>query len=110
MTRPNPSGAPVPSLDDAFVSFRGALESSSPRSWLVTFANPLGLKLLQTEAHYLAHLRRMDAVFCDGIGLVLAARWLSNFPLERVSFDSTSLAPRNGKTSRRTVPSWRTLP
>lgn len=92
--------SPVPSLDDAFGSFRNALEASSSKSWLATFANPLGLKLLQTDANYLAHLRRMDAVFCDGIGLALAARWLGDFPLERVSFDSTSLAPRVFAASR----------
>jgi N-acetylglucosaminyldiphosphoundecaprenol N-acetyl-beta-D-mannosaminyltransferase len=35
----------------------------------------------------------MDLVFCDGIGLAVAARHLRRFPMERVSFDSTSLAP-----------------
>ncbi len=59
----------------------------------MTFVNPLGIKLLRSADGYSKALQRMDAVFCDGIALVLAARRVGRFPLERVSFDSTSLAP-----------------
>jgi len=84
----------VESLDHAFAVVAGALRRSRPTACLMTFVNPLGIKLLRAGSGYHETLQRMDAIFCDGIGLALAARWFGRFPLERVSFDSTSLAPR----------------
>jgi N-acetylglucosaminyldiphosphoundecaprenol N-acetyl-beta-D-mannosaminyltransferase len=85
--------SPVESLDGALAFVAGALRHPSGAACLVTFVNPLGIKLLRSARGYSETLRRMDAVFCDGIALVLAARRVGRFPLERISFDSTSLAP-----------------
>lgn len=61
--------------------------------FLVTFVNPLGVKLVTNDPAYDANIRRMDLVFCDGIALACAARWIGRYPMERVSFDSTGIAP-----------------
>jgi len=61
--------------------------------FLVTFANPLGVKLVTSDPAYDANIRRMDLVFCDGIALAWAARWIGRYPMERISFDSTGIAP-----------------
>ncbi len=81
------------SLDHAFHMTRNVLASAPTRPRMVTFANPLGVRIARRDADYRGHLQRMDLVFCDGIALVLAARRIGGFPLERISFDSTSLAP-----------------
>lgn len=61
--------------------------------FLVTFANPLGVKLATRDPNYAAHIRRMNLVFCDGIALVWAARRMWGYPMARISFDSTGIAP-----------------
>lgn len=61
--------------------------------FLVTFANPLGVKLVAGDPSYAADMRRMDIVFCDGIALVWAARRMWRYPMARISFDSTGIAP-----------------
>jgi N-acetylglucosaminyldiphosphoundecaprenol N-acetyl-beta-D-mannosaminyltransferase len=35
----------------------------------------------------------MDLIFCDGIAMAWAARRLARCPMERISFDSTGIAP-----------------
>jgi N-acetylglucosaminyldiphosphoundecaprenol N-acetyl-beta-D-mannosaminyltransferase len=60
---------------------------------LVTFANPLAVKLVGSDPAYHANIHRMDLVFCDGIALAWAARWIARYPMERISFDSTGIAP-----------------
>jgi N-acetylglucosaminyldiphosphoundecaprenol N-acetyl-beta-D-mannosaminyltransferase len=61
--------------------------------FLVTFASPLAVKLVESDRKYRANLHRMSLVFCDAIALAWAARGIGRYPMERVSFDSTSLAP-----------------
>jgi N-acetylglucosaminyldiphosphoundecaprenol N-acetyl-beta-D-mannosaminyltransferase len=60
---------------------------------LVTFVNPLAVRLVESDSRYRANLRRMSLVFSDGIVLTWAARRIGRCPMERVSFDSTSIAP-----------------
>ncbi len=86
--------SPVNSLDRAFDLVAESAKRPRERACLMTFVNPLAVKLVRSAGGYGDMLRRMDAVFCDGIGLAVAARWFGGFPLERISFDSTSLAPR----------------
>ncbi|HTI85818.1 MAG TPA: WecB/TagA/CpsF family glycosyltransferase [Alphaproteobacteria bacterium] len=65
-----------------------------PRTpFLVSFANPLAVKLIQSDRTYRSNLERMDLVFCDGIALTWAARWIGRYPMARISFDSTSIGP-----------------
>jgi N-acetylglucosaminyldiphosphoundecaprenol N-acetyl-beta-D-mannosaminyltransferase len=61
--------------------------------FLVTFVNPLAVKLVGSDPVYHANIHRMDLVFCDGIALVWAARRIARYPIERISFDSTGIAP-----------------
>ena len=81
------------SLDHAFAMIRTILASDPAGPRMVTFANPLGVRIARRDADYRDHLQRMDLVFCDGIALALAASRIDGFPMERISFDSTSLAP-----------------
>ena len=82
------------SLEHAFALVRELFTSESDRARLVTFANPLGVRIAAGDEGYRTNLQRMDFVFCDGIALAVAARRLRRFPMERISFDSTSLAPK----------------
>jgi N-acetylglucosaminyldiphosphoundecaprenol N-acetyl-beta-D-mannosaminyltransferase len=82
------------SLDEAFALTRELFEVDSTRARLVTFANPLAIRIAASDSGYESDLRQMDLVFCDGIALALAARWIGAYAIKRVSFDSTSLAPR----------------
>jgi N-acetylglucosaminyldiphosphoundecaprenol N-acetyl-beta-D-mannosaminyltransferase len=61
--------------------------------FLVTFVNPLAVKLIGSDPAYCANIHRMNLVFCDGIALAWAARRIARYPIERISFDSTGLAP-----------------
>jgi N-acetylglucosaminyldiphosphoundecaprenol N-acetyl-beta-D-mannosaminyltransferase len=61
--------------------------------FLVTFVNPLAVKLVGSDPAYHANIHRMNLVFCDGIALAWAAGRIARYPIERISFDSTSLAP-----------------
>jgi N-acetylglucosaminyldiphosphoundecaprenol N-acetyl-beta-D-mannosaminyltransferase len=61
--------------------------------FLVTFVNPLAVKLVESDPAYCANLHRMDLVFCDGIALVWVARRITRYFMERISFDSTGIAP-----------------
>lgn len=60
---------------------------------LVTFANPGVAPLARRSASFERSLREFDLVLPDGIGLCVAMRWLHGLPAQRVSFDTTSLAP-----------------
>jgi N-acetylglucosaminyldiphosphoundecaprenol N-acetyl-beta-D-mannosaminyltransferase len=82
------------SLENAFELTRALITSNSPRARLITFANPRAIHVAGGDAQYRADLKRMDLVFSDGIALTLAARRFGRFPMQRISFDSTSLAPR----------------
>ena len=82
------------SLEHAFDLVRELFTAKPARAGLVTFANPLGVRIATGDAGYRNNLGRMDFVFCDGIALAVAARRLGRFPMGRISFDSTSLAPK----------------
>ena len=60
---------------------------------LVTFANPGAVPLARRSASFRRSLREFDVVLPDGIGLCMAMRWLHGLDAQRVSFDTTSLAP-----------------
>ncbi len=83
----------VTSFGETADTICGLLADRRARSTLVTFVNPLSLRLIRKDGTYLANLRRMDVVLSDGIALTWAARWLGLRHLERISFDSGSLAP-----------------
>src|SRR4051812_47617573 len=64
-----------------------------PAPSLGPFANPLPVKLAGGDWEYRVNMQRMSLVFCDGIALTWAARRIGGYPIERISFDSTSIAP-----------------
>ena len=64
---------------------------ASPDPGLVTFINPHAFYLSSENQSYLNSLWHFDMVLPDGIGAVLALRWLHNQKVERQSFDATSL-------------------
>src|ERR1700730_2350320 len=63
------------------------------RAFLVTFASPLSLAVLNKVPSYRRDLARMDMVLSDGIAMTIAARKIGRLAIDRISFDSTSLAP-----------------
>ena len=69
------------------------IEGTTKDVTLVTFANPGAVPLARRSATYRQALREFDYVLPDGIGMCLAVRWLHDVRAERVSFDTTSLAP-----------------
>jgi N-acetylglucosaminyldiphosphoundecaprenol N-acetyl-beta-D-mannosaminyltransferase len=82
------------SLENALEQIDLPFKSNQSQARLVTFVNPRSISVAKSDARYRADLRRMKLVFSDGIALTLAARWFGGFPMQRISFDSTSLAPR----------------
>lgn len=74
--------------------FTRALQEAINKSkcFIVTFVNPNSFFLRRKHYAYSAELREFDAVFADGIGVVLGAGLLG-YKIRRLSFDSTSLAP-----------------
>lgn len=58
-----------------------------------TFINPYSYHVAKSIPSYSQDLRFFDGVMVDGIGVVLAGRLLGLKIEERISFDSTSLAP-----------------
>ncbi len=81
------------SLASATLLLERALTTRRSRAFLTTFANPQSVGLLKADRRYREALNRMDAVFCDGIALAVAAGWCRGARVQRISFDSTSLAP-----------------
>ena len=75
---------------DAVLDF---IEGMAKDVVLVTFANPGTAPLARRSAAFRRSLREFDLVLPDGIGLCMAMRWLHGLAAERVSFDTTSLAP-----------------
>src|SRR5689334_5036950 len=82
----------VTSLEDAAAAVEPFIRSRPDRAFLVTFCNPLAVKLLGRRPEYLQDLKRMDMVLSDGIMMCRAASLMGE-TLPRISFDSTSLAP-----------------
>ncbi len=60
---------------------------------LVTFVNPGAVPLARRSAAFRQSLYAFDYVLPDGFGMCLAIQWLHDLSAERVSFDTTSLAP-----------------
>lgn len=65
---------------------------TTKRRLLVTFVNPHSVAICQKNQSYLENLKDFDRVFCDGIGMVIAAR-KEGVDVDRLSFDATSLSP-----------------
>jgi N-acetylglucosaminyldiphosphoundecaprenol N-acetyl-beta-D-mannosaminyltransferase len=63
------------------------------RAWLCTFVNPASVVRAGSDITLRQILNDFDMVLPDGMGTVLAVRWLHRCPAARISFDSTSLAP-----------------
>ncbi len=75
---------------DAVLDF---VEAMAKDVVLVTFANPSTAPLTRRSASFRRSLREFDIVLPDGIGLCMAVHWLHGLPAQRISFDTTSLAP-----------------
>jgi exopolysaccharide biosynthesis WecB/TagA/CpsF family protein len=67
-------------------------QGSGQEGLIVTFVNPLACSIARKSEQYLQNLKQFDWVLCDGIGMVLAARWTLGINVERQAFDMTSLA------------------
>lgn len=68
---------------------------------MITFCNPLSLKIAGDRTGFLSRLDEFDYVFADGILLAKAASWIRGESLERCSFDGNSLAEPVFELSRR---------
>jgi N-acetylglucosaminyldiphosphoundecaprenol N-acetyl-beta-D-mannosaminyltransferase len=66
---------------------------SQRQAALFTFVNPGSLAIQKRDRRYGQLLNEFDVVLPDGIGMCRAIRLLHGLRAERVSFDSTSLAP-----------------
>jgi len=83
----------VSSLHQVVSIIRNHVERDKPkRAFLVSFINPQAFHAVRHSPRYLADLRRMDLLLSDGIATTLAARLHAKSYIERISFDSTSLA------------------
>lgn len=60
---------------------------------LTTFVNPGVVPLARRSAAFRQSLHEFDYVLPDGTGMCLAVKWLHGLKAERISFDTTSLAP-----------------
>lgn len=84
----------VQSLEDAASILKALFAMGRPsRAFLVSFANPLSIKIMKEDPTYHANLLRMDLLFSDGIAMTAAVRWRTGRHIPRISFDNTSLAP-----------------
>lgn len=63
------------------------------KAYVISFVNPHAYWLLKHHKPYHDLIESCDSVFCDGVGVVIAAKVLGNNTVSRISFDSTSLAP-----------------
>jgi N-acetylglucosaminyldiphosphoundecaprenol N-acetyl-beta-D-mannosaminyltransferase len=71
------------------------------RCLLITFANPYTLYLGEKDSDFRRLLRNFDMVLVDGIALVYAIQKICHIKLERISFDSSSLALHIFEAARR---------
>jgi exopolysaccharide biosynthesis WecB/TagA/CpsF family protein len=60
---------------------------------IVTFVNPQIFFALKKDKSLKEIFNRFDYVFCDGIGMIVGLKLLGFNNIERLSFDSTSVAP-----------------
>lgn len=98
VTRTETVGIPVHALRTARSGQAAAaaleLVASTPKDIvLTTFVNPGVVSIARRSAAFRQSLNEFDYVLPDGVGMCLAVRWLHGLPVERVSFDTTSLAP-----------------
>jgi exopolysaccharide biosynthesis WecB/TagA/CpsF family protein len=70
------------------------LEASteSEEATIAASVNPHSCSVAESDEDYLAYLREFDWVWCDGIGMVVAARRIAKINIDRTTFDLTSLA------------------
>lgn len=83
-------GIPVSTTDLSLAVLDQALEED--QSLIVASVNPLGCAISRKHPQYIEHLAQFDWVICDGIGMVIAARRIHGLPINRLTFDRTSLA------------------
>jgi N-acetylglucosaminyldiphosphoundecaprenol N-acetyl-beta-D-mannosaminyltransferase len=91
--RTNLFGVPIDaagSLKDVVDAVASALGAG--RTVLTTFINPAVFATIRQKPGFAATLSRFDLVLPDGVGIVMAVTRLRGLSLERISFDSTSLA------------------
>lgn len=98
-------GIPVHALasdrDVAADAALDAITAARQPTVLVTFANPGTAVSARHSASLRQNLGQFDLVLPDGIGMSLAVRWRHGCQASRVSFDTTSLAPRLFEHARR---------
>lgn len=88
------AGVRIKSLASAAAMAEDLLSASHAGSaCMVTFVNPHCYWLLRHSPGYGQLLQQFDYVCCDGIGMSQLASLASGNKVERISFDSTSLAP-----------------
>lgn len=78
------------SLQDVVDEVAAGLDAGS--TVLTTFVNPAVFALIKKHTNFAKTLSRFDMILPDGIGIVMAVKRRRGLNLERVSFDSTSLA------------------
>ena len=83
-------GIPVSSTDLSLAVLDQALAEDQPL--IVASVNPLGCAISRKHPQYTKDLAQFDWVICDGIGMVIAARRIHRLPINRLTFDRTSLA------------------
>lgn len=59
---------------------------------IATFVNPHA-SYLARDSNFVARLSRFDYIFCDGVGMAVAAKLATGIETDRISFDATSLSP-----------------
>lgn len=77
------------SLEQTISDVKNALDAKE--SLFVSFINPHSYWIAKKYPAYSKDLDRLDRIYCDGSGIVLAAKSLG-FEVERLSCDNTSLA------------------
>lgn len=83
-------GIPVSTTDLSLAVLDQALAEDQPL--IVASVNPLGCAISRRHPQYAKDLALFDWVICDGIGMVIAARRIHRLPINRLTFDRTSLA------------------
>jgi N-acetylglucosaminyldiphosphoundecaprenol N-acetyl-beta-D-mannosaminyltransferase len=89
-----PVHAVLPSGDNrAAAIIAHVLKATTKDTFLVTFANPATAIMARRSASFKEDLKSFDMILPDGSGMCLAIKLLHKLAAQRVSFDSTSLAP-----------------
>lgn len=66
--------------------------TESEDATIAASVNPHSCSVAKSDEDYVTHLREFDWVWCDGIGMVVAARRIAKINIDRTTFDLTSLA------------------